>query len=202
MPRIRDSGMPPLEQWERFFDPGSILEALGCRDLSGDVVEFGCGYGTFAIPAAHRASGTVYALDIDPLMVAATTERAQRAGTPNVVAERRDFVVGGCGRPACSTSYVMLFNILHLQEPLGLLQEAHRVLRPGAILGILHWKRDASTPRGPPLEMRPSAEQCRLWGKAAGFRWIGTPQLPGSPWHWGMMLARPPDRRVATDAGR
>jgi len=194
--------MPPLEEWERFFDPEGIVEALGCRALSGDVVEFGCGYGTFTLPAAHRTCGTVYALDIDPLMVTATARRAQRAGTANVVAQRRDFVLGGSGRPARSTAYVMLFNILHLQEPLGLLQEAHRVLRSGAILGILHWKRDASTPRGPPLQIRPSAEQCRLWGEAAGFRWIATPQLPGSPWHWGMMLERLQGRRVAGDAGR
>jgi len=194
--------MPPLEQWERFFDAGGILEALGCRDLSGDVVEFGCGYGTFTLPAACRASGTVFALDIDPLMVAATAGRAQRAGIRNVVAQQRDFDVDGCGRPACSATYVMLFNILHLQEPLGLLQEAHRVLRPDAILGMLHWRRDASTPRGPPLEIRPSAEQCRLWAEATGFRWIRTPQLPRSPWHWGMMLERPQGRRVPADAGR
>jgi SAM-dependent methyltransferase len=188
--RIRESGMPPLEQWERFFDPEGILETLGCRDLSGNVLELGCGYGTFTIPAARRACGRVYALDIDPLMVAATAERARRAGVHNVVAEQRDFVLGGSARAACSTAYVMLFNILHLEDPLSLLREAHRVLRPGAILGVLHWKPDAVTPRGPPLEIRPSPEQCRQWGQAAGFRWTRTPELPGSPWHWGMMLER------------
>jgi len=182
--------MPPLEQWERFFDPEGILETLGCRDLSGDVLEFGCGYGTFTIPAARRASGRVYALDIDPLMVAATAERARRAGIHNVVAEQRDFVFGGSARAACSTAYVMLFNILHLEDPLSLLRETHRVLRPGAILGVLHWKPDATTPRGPPLEIRPAPQQCRQWGEAAGFRWLRTPELPGSPWHWGMMLER------------
>jgi SAM-dependent methyltransferase len=182
--------MPPLEQWERFFDPEGILEVLGCRELSGDVLELGCGYGTFTIPAARRGCGKVYALDIDPLMVAATAERAKRAGICNVVVEQRDFVFGGSDRPACSTAYVMLFNILHLEDPLSLLREAHRVLHPGALLGIMHWKRDVTTPRGPRLEIRPSPEQCRQWVKAAGFRWLRTPELPGSPWHWGMMLER------------
>ena len=53
-----------------------ILERLGLRDGVGDVAEFGCGYGTFTIPAGPRSRGTVYAYDIDPEMVAATGERA------------------------------------------------------------------------------------------------------------------------------
>ena len=31
--------------------------------MSGDAIEFGCGYGTFTIVAAQRTLGTVYALD-------------------------------------------------------------------------------------------------------------------------------------------
>ena len=36
---------------------------LGLRPDAGDVVDFGCGYGTFAIPAARIVTGTVFALD-------------------------------------------------------------------------------------------------------------------------------------------
>ncbi|HET9330517.1 MAG TPA: class I SAM-dependent methyltransferase, partial [Steroidobacteraceae bacterium] len=90
MARIRDSGVPEQERWESFFEAGAVLDALGCRALTGDVVEFGCGYGTFAIPAARRTSGTVFALDIDPLMVAATAARAGGAGLRNVSAVQRD----------------------------------------------------------------------------------------------------------------
>jgi ribosomal protein L11 methylase PrmA len=95
----RDSGMPSAEQWEAFFQPGGILEALGCVCMSGDVVEFGCGYGTFTVAAASRVSGIVYATDIDPLMIGATITRASQAGLRNVIAEQRDFVSEGCGRP-------------------------------------------------------------------------------------------------------
>jgi SAM-dependent methyltransferase len=189
VPKVRDSGMPAVELWESFFDPAGVLEALGCRDLSGDVLEFGCGYGTFTIPAARRVRGTVYALDIDPLMVATTAERAARAGLSNVVAEERDFFAG-CGRPARSLSFVMLFNILHLEDPLPLLRETHRVLKRGGTVGIVHWRGDAATPRGPPLDVRPRPEQCRQWAAAAGFGRVRTPELPGSPWHWGMVLER------------
>lgn len=89
--------MPPPELWEGFFEPDSILKALGCGYVPGDAVEFGCGYGTFTIAAARRLFGIVYASDIDPLMVSATIDRVAQAAVRNVVVETRDFVSEGCG---------------------------------------------------------------------------------------------------------
>ena len=94
------------------------------------MVEFGCGYGLFTIPAAQAVSGTVYALDIEPELVAETIRRGTTAGLPNVVAEVRDFVTDGCGRPDGTAGYAMLFNILHIENPVGLLREAYRALVP------------------------------------------------------------------------
>jgi len=186
----RDSGMPPAEMWESFFDPAGILDALGCRGLQGDAVEFGCGHGTFTIELALRVSGTVYALDIDPSMLAATTARAKQARTGNIVVEQRDFVSAGSGRPDGSVAFVMLFNILHIEHPVALLRESHRILREGGAVSIIHWRRDIGTPRGPPLDIRPKPEQCRLWAEEAGLRFQTMPDLPDSPWHWGMLLER------------
>jgi len=183
--------MPAAEQWESYFDAAGVLESLGCRHLSGDAVEFGCGYGTFTIPAAQRISGTVYALDIDPLMVAATAACVSQAGLKNVIVEQRDFVPEGCGRPSQSASFTLLFNILHIEDPVGLLKEAHRVLRPGGLVAVIHWNYDVCTPRGPPLNIRPRPEQCRAWGEKARLRWVRDEGLRGSPWHWGMVLERP-----------
>lgn len=189
--KVRDSGMPDRELWEQFFDAPAILDALHCRSVRGDAVEFGCGYGTFTVPAAQRISGSVYALDIEPAMVAATRERASRAGLSNVIAEARDFVLQGSGRSDQSVQYVMLFNILHLEQPLPLLRETQRILGPGGRLALLHWKRDPATPRGPPLTIRPDPAECRSWTEAAGLRWLAEPALRRSPWHWGMLFERP-----------
>jgi SAM-dependent methyltransferase len=183
--------MPAAEQWESYFDPSGILESLGCRHLSGDVVEFGCGYGTFTIPAGQRVLGTVYALDIDPLMVASTAARISQAGLKNVIVEQRDFVAMGCGREPQSVSFALLFNILHVEDPVDLLKEARRVLRPAGLVGVIHWKHDVCTPRGPPFNIRPRPGQCRAWAEQAGLRWVRDQVLPGSPWHWGMVLDRP-----------
>jgi SAM-dependent methyltransferase len=186
----RDSGMPAVEQWESYFDAIGILESLGCRNLSGDAIEFGCGYGTFTIPLAQTILGTVYALDIDPLMVQATAARIARAALKNVIVEQRDLVTQGCGRESKSASLVLLFNILHIEDPVALLNEAHRVLRTGGRVGIIHWNHDDLTPRGPPLDIRPRPAQCRAWGEKAELRWVRDEVLTSSPWHWGMVLER------------
>jgi SAM-dependent methyltransferase len=187
----RDSGMPPTAQWESYFDTAHILDALGVQGINGDAVEFGCGYGTFTTAIAQRISGTVHALDIDPLMVEAARLRVAEAGLRNVVLRQRDFVADGTGIPAESASLALLFNILHIEDAVSLLREARRVLRPGSSVAVIHWNHDARTPRGPPLEIRPRPQQCRAWGEEAGFRWVRDEDLPGSRWHWGMVLARP-----------
>ena len=183
--------MPEEGAWETFFRPESTLDRLQLVDGIGNVVEFGCGYGTFTLPAARRSRGKVFALDIEPEMVAATVGRAEREGVTNVVAAERDFVANGTGLPPASAEYAMLFNILHAEQPLVLLAEAWRVLAPGGLLGIMHWNYDGATPRGPSMDIRPRPEQCRDWAIAAGFELLppGIVALP--PYHYGLVLQKP-----------
>lgn len=190
MAKGRDSDMPALQQWESYFDAEAIMESFGCRDLTGDVVEFGCGYGTFTIHAGRKVQGKVYALDIDPFMVQITGKRIVEAGLTNVEVEERDFDANGSGRPSESVSLALQFNILHIENPVALLKEAHRILRPGGALAVIHWNHDAQTPRGPPLEIRPLPEQCRSWGERSGFRCSRNVALGSSPWHWGMLMMK------------
>ena len=184
--------MPTVEPWDSYLDAAGILRALGFSRWSGDIIEFGCGYGTFTISAARRMAGTVYALDMDPLMVAATKWRVARLGLKNVVVEQRDCVAAGCGRGPQSAGSALLFNFLHIEDPVALLKEARRVLRRGGLVGVIHWDCDVRTLRGPPPNIQPRPEQYRSWGEAAGLRWVRDAGLPlGSPWHWGMVLERP-----------
>jgi SAM-dependent methyltransferase len=168
-----------------------MVEKLDCTGPCGDVVEFGCGYGTFTIAAAERTAGRVIAIDIDAIMVAETTRKAVRAGLSNVVGFVRDFAATGTGLPDAQAGRAMLFNILHIENPVGLLREAYRVLAPGGEVGIIHWRSDIETPRGPSLPIRPTAEQCRAWGEEAGFEFVRYETLCCCSWHWGLVMRRP-----------
>src|SRR6476469_6083616 len=168
-----------------------MVEKLGCTGPCGDVVEFGCGFGTFTIPAAERTTGRVIAIDIDAIMVAETTRKAARAGLSNVVGIVRDFVADGTGLPDSQAGRAMLFNILQIENPLKLLREAYRVLAPGGEVSIIHWRSDIETPRGPSLSIRPTAEQCRAWGEQVGFEFVRNEGLCCCSWHWGLVMRRP-----------
>lgn len=112
------------------------------------MVEVGRGYGTFTLPAATLVHGTVHAYDIEPEMVRTTLARAAGVGVSNVNASVRDLIVEGAVVEADSIGYVMLFNILHHDNPIVILSEALRVLHPGGLVGCVHWNHDPTTPRG------------------------------------------------------
>jgi len=189
--KTRESGMPDEALWSAFFAPEETLARLGLTRDCRDVVDFGCGYGTFTIPAARIVRGIVHALDIEPEMVAATMAKAMAAGLANVQARQRDFMVEGTDLPDASVDYAMLFNILHAEEPLTLLREALRVLSRGGRLGIMHWSYDPTTPRGPGMTIRPRPEQCRAWAEQAGFRLAGPERIDLPPYHYGLVMVRP-----------
>jgi len=192
--KVRDSGMPEEAWWSTFFDPEGILRAFGLGGEAGDVVEFGCGYGTFTLPAARLVSGTVHALDIEPALVETVKEQCSREGIDNVRAQVRDFVEGGTGLPDDSVRFALLFNILHHEEPMALMAEAFRALVPGGHLAVIHWNYDPATPRGPALEIRPRPEQCIEWGREAGFTFDEGERFDLKPYHFGLGFRKPAGR--------
>jgi len=186
--KVRDSGMPEVATWDGFFDPVSILRKLAF-DRQADVVDFGCGYGTFSVAAARMTTGLVHAIDLDAAMVAATSARASALGLGNVKAVQRDFDAGGTGLPDASVGYAMLFNVLHAEDPMPMMREACRVLKPGGKFAVIHWVHDAATPRGPDLAIRPRPGQCRDWLERAGCD-ILLPEVALPPWHFGVVGVR------------
>ena len=189
--KVRDSGMPDEEMWTGFFEPAKVLANLGLDCGLRDLVEFGCGYGTFTLAAAAIASGTVHALDIEPEMISIVQQKCRDAEVRNVVATLRDFVATGSGLADNSMDAALLFNILHHEEPVALMREAFRVLKPNGMLAVIHWNYDHTTPRGPALEIRPRPEQCIEWGKEAGFRFKEQNRFDLPPYHYGLVFRKP-----------
>jgi len=189
--KVRDSGMPDEEMWTGFFDPAKVLAIFGLDQGVRDLVEFGCGYGTFTLAAAGIAAGTVHALDIEPEMVAVVRQKCTEAGIVNVKAEVRDFVAVGTGLDNDSMDAALLFNILHHEEPVALMNEALRVLKPNGMLAVIHWNYDPATPRGPAMEIRPRPEQCIEWGREVGFGYNERNRYDLPPYHYGLLFRKP-----------
>ena len=186
--KVRESGMPEEKIWKEFFDVNEIIRKMGINRKVRDIVDFGCGYGTFTVPIARAISGKVYAIDIEQEMTRETERKTRENKLSNVETIVRDFVSNGSGLKDESVDYVMLFNILHAKEPEKLLREAYRILRSGGKLGIIHWNYDSTTPRGPPMEIRPKPEQIIDWARNSGFNHPIKYDL--KPHHYGIVMEK------------
>ena len=188
--KIRDSDMPELEQWEGFFDIPLIIEKM---KLAGhhEVIEYGCGYGTFTLPIAKVIKNYIYALEIDEEKLVFARERVAESGWINAVFIRQDFEADGSDMPDNSADYCVLFNILHGEDPEKILRDAYTVLKPGKTAGVIHWRHDPATPRGPAMDIRPRPEQMLSWVKEAGFHVEKDEIIDLPPWHYGILGTKP-----------
>ncbi len=187
--KVFDSGMPAEAYWNSLFDIPLITGWLNLNGISEPIVEIGCGYGTFTIPIAGKASGKVYAFDIEPAMVECTRRNAEMAGLSNVKVLVRDVIEGGSGLESGTAGLVLLFNILHFNDRRVLLQEAYRILKPKGIVAVIHWRKDIDTPRGPIVESRPDKEMILDSLKGLDLRFGGNERIL-EPYHWGIQLTK------------
>ena len=108
------------------------------------VLDYGCGPGCYIIPLAELGgkSGKIYALDIHPLAIKMVQNIASKKKLINV-----ETIYSDCktGLPENSVDVVLLYDTFHdLSNPNGVLEELHRVLKPGGILSFSdhHMKED------------------------------------------------------------
>ncbi len=157
--KVHDSGMPDERLWNDFFDTDLVLSELQIDSQINDLVEIGSGYGTFTIPTARLIKGKLFAFDIEKEMIDYLREKLLNHQIDNVILEQRDILAQTTGFADNSVDYVMLFNILHHDSPAEFLDESFRILKQNGKIGIIHWRSDISTPRGPDLSIRPKPEQ-------------------------------------------
>ena len=122
-----------------------LLERIGIR--KGHIVlDFGCGYGIYTIPAAKIVSehGRVYALDKDKEALDGLMQKARAADLANI--ER----MGTSGEMKIALAdkavdVVLLFDVFHsfyfpqVGDRKRLLDEIHRIMKPSAFLSISVW---------------------------------------------------------------
>jgi ubiquinone/menaquinone biosynthesis C-methylase UbiE len=122
---IRDFVNPP-RNW--------VAEA-GVKE--GDaVLDFGCGRGGFTAAAARAAgsTGTVYALDLNPLALASARRLTRGPGCARVKTIRSS---GPTGLQAASVDVILLYDVFHeFDDPEAILAELARVLKPSGVLSF------------------------------------------------------------------
>jgi ubiquinone/menaquinone biosynthesis C-methylase UbiE len=102
------------------------------------VADYGCGPGSFAIPAAEIVGdgGRVYAIDIHPLAISSVRDRAAKKGLGNV----ETILVQGydTGIEASSIDRVLIIDTIHrIEDTDALFHEIRRILKPDGLL-FLH----------------------------------------------------------------
>jgi ubiquinone/menaquinone biosynthesis C-methylase UbiE len=135
-----------------------------------EYADIGCGPGYFTLPVAEliRPQGRVYAIDIEPEMLAECERRAREQGLQEVVipVQSSEHAIP---LPDGSVDAAWLANVYHeLDAPVEFLGEIKRVLRPEGRFLLIDWKA-IETPAGPPLEHRVSLEEISAALKRAGF---------------------------------
>jgi len=189
--KYRESGMPSEDLWDTFFTPTEVLKKLGIGNQIQTLIDIGCGYGTFLLPATTLISGTVVGIDIDEEMINICKDKINANDvscidliygdilTENTMKLLRDY--------KDKIDYITLFNILHGEEPLTLLKKAFDVLNDNGRIGVIHWKNE-ETPRGPSMDIRPTPEMIIDWAEKTGFVLENQVDLP--PYHFGLVFIK------------
>ncbi len=187
--KARESGMPEEKMWKRFFDVNKILDELEINNEVEKLVDFGFGYGTFTIPASKMIKGKLYAYDIEDALIQEMESKLIMNNIENIFLFKKDFIFEGTGLQNEEVDYVMLFNILHVEESADILEETYRILKKNGKVGVIHWIYDSSTPRGPSMSIRPKPEDLKNMLIKSGFS-ILKYNLNLPPYHYGIFAKK------------
>ena len=190
--KVRDSGMPEKDYWNSFFDSNKLINRLFCNKIIDEnITEFGSGYGTFTIIASTYTTKNIYALDIEKELIKELENKAINLNIKNIICKKIDFLENGTSLDDNSQGHVMIYNLLHLENPQKLLKEAFRILKDDGIISIIHWRSDIQTPRGPSLDIRPKPQDCEKWLKKIGFKVTKHIDLQDiAPYHYSILAKK------------
>ncbi len=189
------TAMPDPDWWQALWpEPQQVLAALGIRpDI--EVVDLCCGDGLFTVPLALTVR-RVFAIDIDPGMLALARAKVAAAGATNCdFIEADAFAVAE--RVSCPVDFVLMANTFHgVPDKLRLARGVARVLKLGGRFAIVNWHRrprEETTmlgqPRGPKTEMRMTPSQVATEVEPADLKLVSVIELP--PYHYGAIFEKP-----------
>ncbi len=164
----QDLGLLEGPDRDAYQRPDQIMDALQIGENSV-VADLGAGGGWFTVRLARAVgpNGRVYAEDIQPQMIQAIDRRVTRENLRNVTT-----VLGtptDPKLPAGSLDAVLIVDAYHeMDQPVTLLRNIARSLKPSGVIGIVNYKKDGGGP-GPAMNERVDAEQVIRDATAAGL---------------------------------
>ena len=152
------------DAWQR---PDQIMDAWASGDGSV-VADLGAGSGWFTTRLAGRVgpNGVVYAEDIQRQMIEAIERRVEREGLKNVKT-----VLGTPTDPKLPAPLdaVLIVDAYHeMEQPVTLLRNVAKALKPTGTVGIVNYKKDGGGP-GPSMEERVDPDKVIADARAAGL---------------------------------
>jgi ubiquinone/menaquinone biosynthesis C-methylase UbiE len=156
---------PDRDAWQR---PDQVMDKLLIADGSV-VADLGAGGGWFTMRLANRVgpNGIVYAEDVQPQMIEAITRRTGRAMLRQV---RTVLGTSSDPRLPAPVDAVLIVDTYHeLEQPVVMLGNVARSLKPSGRIGIIEFKKDGWGP-GPPMDERMDPERIVRDAEAAGLR--------------------------------
>jgi ubiquinone/menaquinone biosynthesis C-methylase UbiE len=164
---------PARDQWQR---PALVMAALALkRGQTACDIGAGPGYFTLRLAEAVGPEGRVYAVDVEPRILAALRDRLAESGTANVVPILA--LPGDPLLPPMTCDVALIVDTYHhFPDGPAYLRRLARSLRAGGrIVNIDYDKRP--TPVGPPLEHRLSRQEFMTEATAASLEVVGEPIL-------------------------
>ncbi|MEA2051717.1 MAG: methyltransferase domain-containing protein [Euryarchaeota archaeon] len=134
MPRIGFAIMKTVLTMRSIFKkPERTLREMELKK-GQTILDYGCGIGSFSIPAAKLVGddGIVYALDIHPLAIRAVEKEIKKKRIANI---KTILSAQETGLPDGSVDVVLLYDVFQMiSDKVKLLEELHRVLKSDGFL--------------------------------------------------------------------
>ena len=135
------------------MNANKVLTRMGVQE-GLTILEVGCGPGFFTIPSARRVKdGTVYALDIYPMMIEMVEKKVRKHRLENV--KTINSPASSTGVDDESIDLILCIDVLSdISDIAPTLQEMHRILKPDGTLSVYEphtgwepgaWKPERST---------------------------------------------------------
>jgi len=157
---------PDRDAYQR---PDQIMDVLQIGEGSV-VADLGAGGGWFTVRLARRVrpNGRVYAEDVQSEMIDAINRRMAREGLDKLVVTVLGNAVDPKLLPGSLDAALMVDAYHEFEQPVMLLRNLARAMKPSGLIGIVNYKKDGGGP-GPPMEQRVDPEKVIADAQAAGL---------------------------------